>query len=146
MKKIFATFALFLSLSALFVPFINAPSVLAKTEYDGFDVEDILNVTDKESDNEDNSSSLWDNIKKESEAKGTSFAGAVILRVINILTLLVGTFAFVTIMYGGYMLVTANGEESKIERGKGILLQAIFGLFLAFLAYFIVAFVQSFFY
>ena len=148
MKKIFATLVLFLGafgvLSSLFV---MAPAAWAITDYGSFEVDEILNVDDTTSDNEDSgSTTFFDTIEDEADAKGTSRAGAVILRLINILTLLVGTFAFVTIMYGGFMLVTANGEESKIERGKGILIQAILGLFLAFLAYFIVAFVQSFFY
>lgn len=140
MRKIFVLLVLLFGLSTLFVP-----SALA-TEYDSFNISEILEVSDTDSSNEDVSTGLFENIREEAEEKGTSVAGAIILRVINILTLLVGTFAFVTIMYGGFLLVTANGEESKIERGKGILIQAIMGLFLAFLAYFIVAFVQSFFY
>src|SRR3989338_1303884 len=140
MKKIFATLALMLGISGLLVP-----AALA-TDYGTFEISEILNVTDETDDNVDVSTGFWDSIQEDAEQKGTSRAGAEILRAINILTLLVGTFAFVVIMYGGFMLVTANGEESKIERGKCILLQAILGLFLAFLAYFIVSFVQSFFY
>lgn len=141
MKKFLSTLALVLGLSSFF-----ATPAFA-TDYDTFEVFEILEVSDSTSNNSDSASTtLSDSLEEEAKEKGTSIAGAIILRVINILTLLVGTFAFVTIMYGGFMLVTANGEESKIERGKGILLQAIVGLFLAFLAYFIVAFVQSFFY
>lgn len=113
---------------------------------DTFDVSDVLNVTDTTSDNEEVTTELGENLQEEADEKGTSVAGALILRAINILSLLIGTFAFVVILYSGLMMVTAGGDESKIDNAKSMLIQAIFGIVLAFLAYFIVAFVQSFFY
>ena len=84
-------------------------------------------------------------IKKNAETDG-SVAASLILRVINILLLTIGTFAFVTIFYAGILMTTANGDESKIDRAKSILLQSIVGLLVAFSAYYLVTFVQSFFY
>lgn len=135
----------FLAVLALIFCLNSAPLTLA-SNYDSFPVFEVLEVTDTTSDNVDNSTDLRENLEEEANTKNTSIAGAIILRAINILTLLIGTFAFVMIMYGGFMMVTAGGEESQVEKAKGILTQSIFGVVLAFLAYFIVAFVQSFFY
>ncbi len=104
---------------------------------------DILNVEDCQ--NLGGSTALADEIKEDSEAAG-SVAAALILRIINILLLTIGTFAFVTIFYAGILMTIANGEVSKIDRAKSILLQSIIGLLVAFSAYYLVTFVQSFFY
>lgn len=107
-----------------------------------FDVFDIFSPEEPEDGDEITES----DILSEAEAAGTSPAGIIILRAINILSLLIGTFAFVMIIIGGFMFATAGGEESKVDRGKAILLQSIFGLIIAFLSYMIVTFIQSFFY
>lgn len=80
------------------------------------------------------------------EERGTSPLGFVILRAINILSLLIGTFAFIVLIIAGLMLVTAAGEESRIDRAKAIIAQSLTGVVIAFLAYFIVVLIQSFFY
>lgn len=121
-----------------------AQSQWLTTNYDNFDVLNILDVDEDE--DASGSTDLNENITREASAKNTSVAGAVILRAINLLTLLVGTFSFVMILIGGIMFVTAGGEENRIDKAKAILNQAIVGTFLAFLAYFMVVFVQSFFY
>lgn len=114
------------------------------TNYDNFDVLNILDVDEDEG--ASGSTDLNENITDEADKKNTSVAGAVILRAINLLTLLVGTFSFVMILVGGIMFVTAGGEENRIDKAKAILNQAVVGTILAFLAYFMVVFVQSFFY
>lgn len=82
----------------------------------------------------------------EAEEAGTSPVGALILRAINILTLLIGTFAFVMIVIGGFIFATSGGEETQVDRGKAILTQSLAGLAVAFMSYFIVTFIQTFFY
>ena len=109
-----------------------------------FSVFNVLTV-DECTNNSVGSSDLANEIKAK-ETESGSVAAALILRIINILLLVIGTFAFVTIFYAGILLVTANGEESKIDKSKSILLQSITGVVVAFLAYYIVTFVQSFFY
>ena len=141
MKKFLATAAFVLAACGL----LQTPLALAESGYSHFDVSEILDL-----DTEDNQpaaeTTLYENILEDAKENNTSVAAAIILRIINVLTLLIGTFTFITIMIGGFMMVTAGGDESKIDRAKGILVQSILGMIVAFLAYFITAFVQSFFY
>lgn len=115
----------------------------AEDDTEGFNVFEILTVEEEET---GQSEKLTEELVAEAEEAGTSAVGALILRAINILSLLVGTFAFVMILISGFMLATSGGDESQIDRGKAILRQAVFGVVVAFLAYFIVVFVQSFFF
>jgi len=142
MKKIFASIALFLASCGL----LSAPLALADNNYSSFDVSEILNINDGDTETNGQSIDLFENIIESAKEKNTSVAGAIILRAINLLSLLVGTFTFVVIMIGGLLMVTAGGDQNKIDRSKSILVQSILGLSLAFMAYFITAFIQSFFY
>lgn len=143
MKKILVAFALILASLSLF-----APSTLAESGYSNFDVSEILDIdpTSDDAETGGQSTDIFESIRDEAEENNTSFVGAILLRAINVLSLLVGTFAFITIMIGGFMLVTAGGDTGKIDRAKGIFAPAIVGTVISFLAYFITAFVQSFFY
>lgn len=168
MKRILAILLLTLPLFATSAPFAMADDTTAATTADAtsdssssdsssssselntteeaikdtssFDVFDIFSI------DEAHEGTTAADLEAEAAAKGTSPIGVLILRAINILMLLIGTFAFVMIIIGGVMFATAGGEESSIDRGKAILTQAIFGLVIAFMSYMIVAFIQSFFY
>lgn len=85
-------------------------------------------------------------IKQEAEEKDISYAAAIILKIINILSLLVGTFSMIVIIYAGVTFVISAGNESQIDQAKATFSSALIGLVLAFGAYFIVTFVNSFFY
>lgn len=135
MKKILATLLLALSLT------LNPAQLAWADSSDSFNVFEILEV-----DTGEDTTEFSENIREEAGKKSTSPAGAIILRAINILSLLVGTFAFILILIGGFMMITAGGDESKVDRAKNLLTQAVTGTFLAFMAYFIVVFIQSFFY
>lgn len=144
MRRLIATLLLSASLLMLSSPISLATSPHIK-DSSGFDVFEVLSI-DEETDPNGNSFDLTQDIINEAEQEGTSPVGAVLLRAINILTLLIGTFAFVMIIIGGIMFATAGGDESKIDRGKALLVQSIVGLVVAFLSYFIVTFILSFFY
>lgn len=107
-----------------------------------FNVLDIFS-TDTESGTGETTSAT---LVEEGEAIGESGLVALILRAINILTLVVGTFGFIFIIIAGVMLITAQGDQGKIDRAKGIIIQAIAGLFVVMFSYIIVTFVQSFLY
>lgn len=144
MKKFLATAAFILATCGI----LQTPLALADNGYSRFDVSEILDL-DTEDNGANAETTLYENIiddAKSHDGQQISVPAAIILRVINILTLLIGTFAFVTIMIGGFMMISAGGDEGKIDRAKGILTQSIIGMVIAFLAYFITAFVQSFFY
>lgn len=138
-KKIFASALLVFGLSL--VP--NHLAFAAGVGDDHFDVFEVLNVDE---DSGVGSTTISDNIRDYAEAYDGNIVVALMMRAINILLLLIGTFAFLVIFYSGLLLVTSNGDEGKIEKGKGMIMPAILGLVFAFLAYYIASFVQSFFY
>lgn len=113
----------------------------------GFDVFDVFSVDQSSTDNVNGSTTISNTLRDYAdENTGGNIVIAVIMRAINVLLLLIGTFAFLVIFYSGVLLVTANGDEGKIEKGKNMIVPAIMGLLFAFLSYYITVFVQSFFY
>ncbi|MEK9159411.1 MAG: hypothetical protein AAB383_01640 [Patescibacteria group bacterium] len=141
MKKNLASLAFILTTCGL----LHSPLALADNGYSGFDVSEILDI-DTNDNGTNESTDIYENIQDDAKENNTSVAAALILRVINVLTLLIATFTFITIMIGGFMMVTAAGDESKIDRAKSILTQSVIGMVLAFFSYFIAALIQSFFY
>lgn len=125
----------------------ESSSSSSSTRTDSFDVFEVFSISEDPNDSISGSTSISDNIKKYAEEHTDgNIASAIILRAINVLLLLIGTFAFLVIFYSGILLVTANGDEGKLEKGKTMIVPAILGLVVAFLAYYITVFVQSFFY
>ncbi len=133
-----------LSLLSLGAPLSHAvdEEVSAIKSSSHFDVFDVFNNADDNGDLDP----LPEEIMASAEAENVSPVGALILRVINILSLLVGTVAFVVIVIGGFLFMTSAGNDSQVDKAKNIMSQAIFGLVLAFMSYFIVTFVLSFLY
>lgn len=56
---------------------------------------------------------------------------------------LIGMFAIMGIITGGIILMTAFGNEEKIQSGKSILLYSVLGLIFTIGAYVIVSFIQT---
>jgi hypothetical protein len=65
--------------------------------------------------------------------------GAIISSVLG----LVGVVFIILIMYGGYLWMTAQGNESQIEKAVGIMKAAVLGLVIVFAAFAISYFVMS---
>jgi len=80
------------------------------------------------------------------ENQPTDSISSYILRFINFLSLLIGSFAILAIIVGGVFMLIAGGREEMITRGKDIVTYSITGLVVALVAYFLVAMVQSLFY
>lgn len=78
----------------------------------------------------------------EGQAKVTSI-GEYIVRFINFLALLIGSFGILAVIVGGYFLLAAQGREEMITRGKDIIKFAIIGIVVALSAFWLVAAVQS---
>lgn len=68
---------------------------------------------------------------------------AFILTIINFLSKVIGTVAILLIIIGGLLLLASEGDDNKVQKGKGIIVQAIIGLIIALASYMIVTFVQS---
>lgn len=62
---------------------------------------------------------------------------------INVFASVMGFLAVGMIVYGGFMLLTAQGDPAKIKRGKDVVTYSIIGLILVMLAYAIVNFVMN---
>ena len=62
---------------------------------------------------------------------------------INVFASVMGFLAIGMIIYGGFMLLTAQGDPARIKRGKDVVLYSVIGLILVMLAYAIVNFVMT---
>lgn len=67
----------------------------------------------------------------------------IVGRIIQVGLGLLGIVAFVLIVYGGFMIMTAAGNEEKVETGKNVLLYAVIGLAIILSAYSITNYVIS---
>ena len=72
--------------------------------------------------------------------------GGFMVRVINFLSLSIGSFALVALIVGGITLLTSSGREAALTRGKDIIKYAIIGLVVALSAYVITSAVQGIFF
>jgi hypothetical protein len=86
-----------------------------------------------------------ENVKKMLNPE-TPVVAVYIVRLVNYLALVIGSFAFLTIVIGGFFMLTSGGNEQQVNKGKDMVKYAIIGLLVALSAYFITAFVQSIFY
>ncbi len=91
------------------------------------------------------------NIQKHSyftnaETEQTSPLGSFILDIISYLIQIIGVICIGTIIVGGFLLITAQGNESQLEKGKDVIKYSIIGLVVAFSSYIISIFVQGLFY
>lgn len=55
--------------------------------------------------------------------------------IINFIVSFMGFAAMIMLMYGGFTYITANGEQSKVEKGKKIVWQAIVAMLIIFGVY-----------
>lgn len=72
--------------------------------------------------------------------------GNYIVRIINFLSAIIGSFAFLAIIIGGMMLLISGGNETQVQKGKDIITYSIIGLIIALSAYFLTSAVQSLFF
>lgn len=69
--------------------------------------------------------------------------GQVYNKVVNFLYYIVGIAAVLSIIYGGYMYMTAGSNDSRRTKGKNIIIYTIAGVALAILAVVIVTVVAN---
>jgi Type IV secretion system pilin len=61
--------------------------------------------------------------------------------IISFVTNLLYLIAVAFVLYGGFLMLTAGGDEDKVKKGKTILMQAALGLLVIFLASSLVSFI-----
>lgn len=66
---------------------------------------------------------------------------ALIGRVINAVLGIVGSVALIMFIYGGFVWMTAGGNDRAISQGRGVLMWAAIGLIVIFTSYAIVRFI-----
>lgn len=69
-----------------------------------------------------------------------------IIRFVELLTKIIGSFALLFVITGGIILMASHGNSQLQTRGKQMILYALLGLIVAFLSLIIVTFVQSLFF
>lgn len=55
-------------------------------------------------------------------------AKEILQSIVKWLLSLIGTFAVISLLYGGYLYITSQGEERKAEQAKTIILYSVIGL------------------
>lgn len=65
----------------------------------------------------------------------------VVPRIINIIMSILGIIAVVIILVGGFMWMTAAGNEERVGKAKKVLVAGVIGLLIVIAAYAIAAFV-----
>ncbi|MCF7905827.1 pilin [Candidatus Gracilibacteria bacterium] len=68
----------------------------------------------------------------------TSFGGSLrqgILTIVNYVLLFLGILATVMVIYGGFLYVTAGGDDAGAEKGKKILTYAAIGIIVVLVSY-----------
>ncbi len=75
---------------------------------------------------------------------GSTDAPGLAVRIIKILLYFAGIVAVVMVIYGGYLVMTAAGNETQAATGRKTLANAIIGLVIVVLAYFVIQVVINF--
>lgn len=70
---------------------------------------------------------------------------AFILTILDFATQIIGSLAVLIMIIGGFMFMTAQGDQTKVDKAKDVIKFAIIGLVITFLSYIIVIFIQSIF-
>ena len=70
-----------------------------------------------------------------------SIPQTLIGKIINAVLGIVGSIALVMVIYGGFIWMTAAGNQEKVTKGRDVLVWAAVGLFIIFSSYALVKFV-----
>ena len=67
----------------------------------------------------------------------------IIQRLLQYLITIAGTFGVLMMIVGGFFMVTSEGDDNRLQKGKNIFLYTILGIVVIFVSYIIVQFVIS---
>lgn len=68
-----------------------------------------------------------------------------VLSIIDYATTIIGSLAIIVLIIGGFMLMIAQGDSTKIDEAKEVIKYAAIGLAITFLSYLLAIFIQSLF-
>lgn len=78
--------------------------------------------------------------------KSTNPVASFILQIINLITLIAASLSFLAVIIGAFLMMSAAGNATQIDKGKDIVTRALVGLVITLSSYFIVSFVQNLFF
>ncbi len=143
--KVFVSLAIVM---AMFLPFVvNAQSTKPPVPADPVKVDKPTNTSDTEVD-------TWgcDGLQAQIEANGGGRAGElpkycsegeVYKKIVYWLYYILGLGAVISLIYGGYMYMTARENETQTKKGKNIIMYTIAGIAIAIIATTIVTIVVN---
>ncbi len=67
----------------------------------------------------------------------------ILNRILKLMTQVIGTFAVLMLIIGAYYMITSQGDESQLQKGKNIFFYTVIGLLIAFMSFITVQFVLS---
>jgi len=76
-----------------------------------------------------------------SAIEGQTDLSQIIGKIIGAGLAFIGILFFILMIYGGFLWMTAGGNEEKVEKSKKIIIQAIIGLVIVAMAYLVTKFV-----
>lgn len=59
----------------------------------------------------------------------------VVGSIVNIILSITGIILFILFFYGGFLILTAAGDDEKVGQGKKIIIQAVIGLLVVLVSY-----------
>ena len=71
---------------------------------------------------------------------GTADLKTTVVNVIKLVLGLLGLIAVIMVIYGGFLWMTAGGNEDNVDKGKKVISAAVIGLIIVLLAWAIVTF------
>ncbi|PIR12803.1 hypothetical protein COV49_04165 [Candidatus Falkowbacteria bacterium CG11_big_fil_rev_8_21_14_0_20_39_10] len=77
----------------------------------------------------------------DSKIKGDKDISSIIGKIVGSLLAFIGVIFFVLIIYGGFMWMTAQGNEEQVNKAIEIMKQAIFGIIVVAAAYLLTKFI-----
>lgn len=133
MKKLFTKVIIFIMLFSSF-------SCMLPTTVEAQGLKDAFGVND--GNNNDNLDATADSAGYDTNDADTKFNTVISLIIQTILGLL-GVIFMALMLYGGFLWMTARGNESQVEKSKNLITAAIIGLAIVIGAYAITRFIIS---
>ena len=74
---------------------------------------------------------------------GSTSLSALVTNIISLILGFLGILAVLIVLWGGFIWMTAGGEQDKVDKAKKLIISGIIGLVIIFAAYAIATFVIS---
>ena len=91
---------------------------------------------------------IWDPLANQTEGgkiSAGSSIGDIVFSLIPIVLGFSGLILFVLLVFGGFQILTASGNQEAISKGKGMISNALIGFAIVFFAYWIMQLIQAMF-